>query len=333
MIRNRTLLLPALVSVLLTGCLPYGCNRIESRVLLPADSVARALAEAIPVDTLVVLATPGLPEVVYPRTLAYGPDGTLWVSDTGENRVLRWSGDGEAEVLEMDSLRFPYLAGFRNGEPVVFSPADARMAAAGGTWSLDTPTDLPNRVLQYAVVSDSLIWMKIAGEGFPSHLVRFAADGSEMDRIALPAPFWRWAGALRLRDDRLVSLSGYRPQVYTFEGGQVDSIRLSGFDSPMLARSRGFLIGEVSQPPLLTPSAAWLGETLFVLNVRPGWLRVDVYDADLKLTRILVEPDPAFGKEFYPTDLAVRRNSSGEVEVAVSLVEPAPGVRRFRVPE
>ena len=333
MTRNRSLILPALLSLLLTGCLPYGCNRFESRALLPADSVARGVAEAFPVDTLEVLPAPELAGLEYPRTLAYGPDGALWLTDTGENSLIRWTREGEPERLEMDSLQYPYLAGFRDGRPVVFSPFASRLSAVGGAWGMNTPQDLPNSVLQYAVVSDSAVWMKVAGDGYPSHLIRYAGDGTELDRVALPPPFWRWAGALRLREDRLVSLSGYRPQIYTFDDGRIDSVRLSGFDSPMLARSRGFLIGEISQPPLLTPSAAWLGDSLYVLNIRPGWLRVDVFDADLTLTRILVEPDPAFGKEFYPTDLAVHRRQSGEVELAVSLVEPAPGVRRFRVPD
>ncbi|MBO6574732.1 MAG: hypothetical protein JJ896_04915 [Rhodothermales bacterium] len=320
---------PAVLAVLLAGCFPYSCNRTESRLLLPADSLARAWSEELPVDTLEVLMVPELPEMRYPRTLAFAPDGSLWISDTGDHQLVRIDHAGEVAVTELDTLEYPYLVGFRDGHPAVLSPAAGRIVGLSGTLDVPMPSDLPERVLQYAAVSDTSIWVKVAAEGFEGHLSRLAEDGSTLQRFALEAPFWRWAGPLRLQDGHPVSLSGYRPQVYTFEAG-LDSLALFGFDSPMLPRSRAFVLGAANQPPLLTPSAAYLGDALFVINVRPGWLRVEVYDADGRLMQILVEPDPAFGKEFYPTDIAVKAGEDGTAEIAVTITEPDPGVRRYR---
>ena len=56
---------------------------------------------------------------------------------------------------------------------------------------------------------------------------------------------------------------------------------------------------------------------------------MDVFDADYHLSRILVEPDPAFGKEFFPTDIAVREDGD-DVLIAVTLTEPEQTVRLYR---
>lgn len=322
--------LPAVLAVVLAGCFPYSCNRIESRVLFPQDSTSRAFSATLPVDTLEVLAQPEWLELEYPRTVAFGPDGTLWFSDTGRSAVQSLSTEGEVEEIALDSLQFPYLAGFRGNRPVVFSPAASLLQEVGGEWSMPTPTGVPPRALQYAAVTDSMAWVKLAGEDFESRLVGFDLEGTEQQRISLPDPYWRWAGSLVLRDSRPVSLSGYRPQIYTFDTGAIDSTALFGFDSPMLPRSRGFLLGETGQPPLLTPSGVFEGGEYFALNIRPGWLRIDVFDADLKLKRALVEPDPAFGQEFFPSDLAVWREPDGSLLIAVSVAQPEPEVRLYR---
>src|SRR5690606_2850496 len=115
------------------------------------------------------------------------------------------------------------------------------------------------------------------------------------------------------------SIRGYQPVVDVIDmTGRVDSLRLRGFDSPMLARMRLFQLGDAKSPPLLVPSAAFAGGRIYVINARPGWLRVDVYDASLTLEAILVEPDPGFARSFYPTDIAVLPDGD-RVLLAVSL--------------
>ena len=67
---------------------------------------------------------------------------------------------------------------------------------------------------------------------------------------------------------------------------------------------------------------------MFVINVRPGWLRVDVYGSDGKLEAILTEPDPGFNKSFYPTDIGIRFED-GEYLIAVTIAKPRPSVRLY----
>ncbi len=113
-------------------------------------------------------------------------------------------------------------------------------------------------------------------------------------------------------------------------GDSVAVIPLMGFDSPMLARSRLFVLNDLDQPPMLTVSAVAEGELLFLLNMRPGWLRVDVYDHDGHLQNILTQPSPEFDQGYYPSDIAVRRISATEYELAVSVIEPEPRIERYR---
>jgi len=48
--------------------------------------------------------------------------------------------------------------------------------------------------------------------------------------------------------------------------------------------------------------------------MRPGWLRVDVFDRGGDLQYILTQPAPEFNTEYFPTDLAVRILSDIEIE-------------------
>ena len=120
---------------------------------------------------------------------------------------------------------------------------------------------------------------------------------------------WRNAGMLRLRGDTLLSLSAFYPvaDLASLSGtGGIQSWDLVGFDSPMLYRTRSFDAEKGRGAPLLMSSATWHGPALYVLNLRPGWLRIDVYDSDGILRVILVDGHPILRKAFYPVDLAVR---------------------------
>ena len=98
----------------------------------------------------------------------------------------------------------------------------------------------------------------------------------------------------------------------------------------MLRRTFAFRQGEARQAPLLSSSAAPADDRLFVLNLRPGWLRIDVYDRAGRLQHILVEGEPVYDKQFYPIDLAARQSETGGYELAVALLEPVPEVRVYR---
>ncbi len=331
---------PALLLLLLSlaGCLPHSCSRTESRALLPADSLSRALAAETPEDTLRHVWTAATPEdtpMKHPRTVFFGPDGRLYVGDTERNSVLVFGDDGAfVEEITDEAFEYPYLAGWRADTLLVFNPTARRLAfVSGGALrrTLATPDDLPPRgALQYMAASDSALFFKALGQNFEGYLARLDARGRIAERHALTGPYWRYAGMLRLWGDSLLSLSGFRPVIDVLTpDGRLDTLALTGFDSPMLARSRLFLLGETHEPPLLTSSAAASGASLFVLNMRPGWLRIDVYDHAGRLRRILTQENPSFNQEYYPADLAVRRVGRA-FEIAVVAVKPAPSLDRYR---
>jgi glucose/arabinose dehydrogenase len=141
--------LPAVLLVLVVtgqGCLPYGCSRTESRVLSPADSLSRAYAESVRVDTLVP--SGALRSAFdHPRTVAFGPDGTLFVTDTGTHRLVIARPDGDERTMPLDTLRFPYLAGVVGTVPLVYSPEAHMVVAiqeAGASLWIRLPDEEPN---------------------------------------------------------------------------------------------------------------------------------------------------------------------------------------------
>jgi hypothetical protein len=113
------------------------------------------------------------------------------------------------------------------------------------------------------------------------------------------------------------------------DGTTPDSLALVGFDSPMLERSYAFGQGDATEAPLLTPAAAPAGDSLFVLNLRPGWVQIDVYDRQGRLQRRLVEPHDEGSPNFYPLDLDVRRTAGGYI-FAVTVRSPEPRLEVFR---
>jgi hypothetical protein len=156
----------------------------------------------------------------------------------------------------------------------------------------------------------------------PPALVWLDAQGAEQSRHALAAPSWRASGFVRMWAGAVVALSGYRPVVDRLPPGasaRADTLALRGFDSPQLARSAQFMRGAVAEPPLLTASAAALGDHLYVLNQRTDHIRIDRYGRDGVLDRVLVSPMPWALLDVVAVDLAVRDGGGGAVEMAVLL--------------
>lgn len=321
--------------VMLGGCLPYSCQREEPRALTPSDSLSRQVAGTVPVDTLrrgpQSTGTADHP-LQYPRTVRYGAGGRIFVSDVERHSVFVFGGDGRfAREITHEALRYPYLAGVRGDTVLVFNP-EARQIhfLVGGrvVREMATPPELPEQALQYVTAGDTAVYFKAIGDGMESFIAPLAG-GTDQHRVALPRPYWRHAGLLRVWGDSVLSLSAYRPVVDVLRpGGRLDTMALVGFDSPMLARSRAFLRGDVHEPPLLIPAADPAGPYLFVLNVRPGWLHVDVFDRGGRLQRRLVQEQPAYHREYYPIDLAVRR-AEGRYELAVLITEPEARLDRY----
>lgn len=337
---GRTLLWSVLL-LSMAGCLPSSCRRVESQALLPADSLSRQRAEGVPADTMRLAWEATGPEaapLVYPRTVRFSetPGGPVYVSDVERNSLLVFEGDGTfRREVTAPSFEVPYLAGVRGDTVLVFNPAALHVDfVADGvpvrqvTLAAARP---PEQGLLYAAASEDAFFVKAVGEGQAGYLVQLDDRGAVTARYDLPAPYWRHAGLLRTWGDSLLSLSGFRPVVDVLApGGPLDTLALRGFDSPMLARSRSFMLGDVQEAPLLSSSAAAAGDQLFVLNLRAGWLQVDVFDQEGMLQHRLVQADPAYNQQFFPQDLDVRRRPDGTYDLVVIGKEPVPRVQLYR---
>lgn len=261
------------------------------------------------------------------------------VSDVERGSLFRFAADGALrhEVRD-DAFAVPYLAGTHGDTLIVFDAEANRF-----DWVVDAQR-LPNRAvpferpapetLVYPLATAQGLYVKVMGEDVAPAVLRLRNDGQVASRVVLPGPYWRRSGVLRAWEDRLVSVSGFRPVVHTMprgfrDGAAPDSLRLIGFDSPMLARSRAYAAGDAQKPPLLAASAAAVGSTLFVLNLRPGWVQIDAYDREGQLQRRLVERHGVGDRNFYPTDLAARRVADG-YHFAVTVRSPEPSVETFR---
>lgn len=341
----RFLLVLGAALLIVTGCTPSGCRRQVEEGLTPADSLSRQIAQEMEVDSLTLTGSSAGPDaqpLVLPRTVRFLPDGGLVVSDAQTNVLHRFGPDGGvAETWAVDGLNVPYIAGLRGDTLVVFNAGSNRIDRIvdgrrldGRSRTLRRPSE---ETLAYVAASDTSLFAKIVGEDVASTVGRVGPRGAMTETVELPGPFWRHAGFLRVWGDSLASLSGYRPTVTLLSQANLlsspDSLRLVGFDSPMLERSYRFLAGDVTKAPLLSVSAAPLGDALYVLNLRFAGLRVDVYGRDGRLRRILAGPQGATAEEdggsFYPRDLAVRRMGPA-VEIAVVVSQPSPRVLRYR---
>jgi hypothetical protein len=306
--------------------------------LFPSDSLSRSFAAEVSVDTLhVAWQVRGQPgEMRHPRTVAFGADGRVYVGDTERNAIFVLSPDGEVEVpIRTEHFSFPYIAGWRGDSLLVFNPQEHRVdfvVAGVVVRSISTPEEMPGPgALQYAAASDDALFIKAIDPDLGGFLAQLGDRGEVTRRDTLGAPYLRHVGFLRIWGDSLLSLSGYRPVATVWhESEPADTLAFLGFDSPMLARSRAYALGAVAQAPLLSASAAPAGDYLFVLNLRPGWLRIDVFDRAGRLVRVLSDGDPRLDRQFYPVDIAARAVSGTAYELAVLTARPEPGVAVYR---
>lgn len=339
---SRSFVLTAVLVLLLSGCLPYTCRQTEPRELFPSDSLSRSMAARITPDSLRLLRQSRGSEtqtMKYPTSIVQGPDGRLFVSDARQNAIYIYTSDGRFENrFRAPSLSYPFLAGFR---------ADTLIALNRGTTSLnfivDTTVvrsiDLPKGPGAMAVANESGIYYKVVeddpwfGSTVPGYITRVTAAGdTTMPRVQLPGPFWRHRGFMRFWGDTLVSLSGYRPVIDLISpNGTLDTLALRGFDSPMLARSRSFQTGTVDTAPVLTSSAVPADSQLYVLNLRPHLMRIDVYDRNGRLQKVYqeaVRPSPN-DPDVFPMDFTLIRDSTGTLRFPVVMFKPNPSLRIY----
>ncbi len=326
------------LALLLTGCFPSSCRREEPTALLPSDSLSRQVAAAVPFDTLrldwTVSATEALP-LKRPRTVQFGPDGLLYLSDAERHLLAVLDTTGALrDTLQPANLRYPYLAGFYDDTLVVLAPEARQLVLIVErhvVQRIALPALLPDRALLYAVATPKGYFVKAVREGQEGVLVQLDRNGQIVRQQKLPEPYWRYAGFLRPWGDVLLSLAGFRPVIDRWwPDGRLDTLALVGFDSPMLARSRAFLVGEVHEPPLLTSSAVPVDSLLFVLNLRPGWVQIDVFGlSDGRLRHRLIAAAQRLNRRFYPHDLAVQCRKTSCLLVVV-LNDPEPRIVAYR---
>ncbi|HIG73195.1 MAG TPA: hypothetical protein EYQ24_01040 [Bacteroidetes bacterium] len=310
---------------LLAGCLP-GSQRENTRALTPADSASTALAETVPVADLEAVWTTDLTErAPYPTGIAWlaadSAEARLAVVETQEGAVHLLSASGDVQERWEAEGEFPYLAGVVGDTVAVFARGSERidwLTAAGAAASVPVPEGA-----SAAFVDRTRTLVRIGGtlSEFPAALVELDGSGEETARFPL-AVDWRASGYLRPWGSAVLSLSGYRPVVDVWTprspaGQTLDTLALTGFANPQLVRSYQFMLGEVDEPPLLTSAARALGDRLYVLNLRAERVRIDVYDREGQILRVLHGPVPTDPEDrpavldAYPADFDVRETPEG----------------------
>ena len=330
----------AAVTLFLGGCLPSGCSSGSFDALAPSDSLSRARAAEVPADSLRRVRTVAASEshpMGYPRSVHYQPSGALIVADAERNSLHYLTPEGTYN-REVTSSAFdvPYLAGttgdtlwvFNAGSDAIVGVVDGQVLPDAG-FSIQRADEAS---LVYAAAHPESLYLKVLGEDIGATLHQYDWSGTVQTTRPLDQPYWRYAGFLRVQDDSLWSLSGFRPVVDRFPldlEGRADTLALRGFDSPMLERSYAFLQGDTHEPPLLIPSATFADGRLFVLNVRSGWVQVDVFGRDGVLQHRLIEADPQPNTDFFPHDLSVHAHSTG-YDIALAVSSPEPAVVTYR---
>ncbi len=339
---HRLRIFAAAALLLLSGCLPYSCRRQESVALTPADSLSRALASSIPMDTLALAWTRPIGDErgdAYPRTVRFSTaqNGPIYLGDAEQALVFVFDPAGEP-IDTFATAPIPYLAGVRGDTAAVFEPEAPAMhffvrGALVGTVPIQDAERSETALVYGAFGGHSgnrAIYYKRVDPEAGGFVAGIDPSGNATTRQPLPGPHWRHAGMLRFWGDSLLSLSGFRPVVDVIaQDGALDTLALHGFDSPMLARSRSWMREDIHQAPLLTPSAAAENDLLFVLNLRAGWLRIDAFDRTGRLVHRLTEPDHAWDAGFFPQDLDVRSRADGTYVIAVAVSSPEPELRLY----
>lgn len=337
--------LTILLAVVLAGCLPYSCRRTEPTALFPSDSLSQRIAAGVPADTLTMIQQSSGAEdrpMGYPTSLLRGPEQRFFASDAKENSIYVFDSAGTFQRrVEAPSFSYPFLAGFRGDTLLVLNRGSSTIDFVLNDRVVNS-LSVPEGAGAMAVTTSNGIYYKTVGEDnwfspdVTGYIARLTRSGDTTSpRVELPGPYWRHRGFLRTWGDTLVSLSGYRPVVdMVLPGGEFDTLTLRGFDSPMLARSRGFIKGSVDTAPVLTSSAVPRDSQLFVLNLRPKRLRVDIYNRDGRLQQIYQEPGrPAPDEpDVFPMDFTVYRDHSNRRIFAVLFYKPEPSLRLYTAP-
>lgn len=312
---HRCLQLFFLIPVLaIQACLPGSPS--EPKDLFPTDSLSRATAQAIPHQEL---------NTLWEKTHeseAYGHLSTVRITETGViaadlqlGRLWEYDLEGNQEESSLaEGLTYPYLLEAVDAEVTIFNAGTQSIDQYRNGSKVNTIT-LPDvsegkSLMYFPSLHKGKIYLKTQPDKGLSKFYELNGQSGQIENEqTLPGPSWLHKGFLRSNGNDLLSLSGFYPAFYRMnQWPKVDSLRLQGFDSPMLARMRQKAIGEEDLAPLIISSAVLFDSLLFVNNVRPGWSRVDVYNYDGHLIDILEEPIPPNPTEYNTLDIDVAKD-------------------------
>ena len=331
---TRTITFLFSLAIIVSGCLPTGGDRSGEYWLLEADSLSRVIADETPVDTMRLVWQTNK-NIVYPRSVRFDNYGNLFVSDVQDSLIYTFDTQGTRTGSITGDFTFPYLAGFRGDSLVVFNPKDDHwrfdIVHGGEVVRTIAVTDslLQKEVFSYGAVSDSAFYVKSLAESFGSQVIAVDDNGQLSAPIFdLGQPYWRHAGGIRAENNNVISFCGYLPVanfVNLSESSQ-DTIRFMGFDSPRLNDTRKFLSGDTHEPPLISAAAATTDSLIFAMNLRLGWIRVDIFDHAGQLQAVVESENQKVNKEFFPIDIDVFQQEDGSWLIAIIAKPEVQGI-------
>ena len=251
----------------------------------------------------------GAQTLAEPYGVAAGPGGTLWVADTGHDRIVEFSQAGhlmisvgggldQPEGVATDWAGHVWVADTGHDRVVEFAPAGRVLAAFGtagsGNGQLDQPVAL-------ALSPPGDVWVADQGN---SRVEEFSGSGRYLASIKVPTP----AGvALDAAGDIWVSSPSYAPgnaiDEFSPDGRSLQSFGTTQAGSGDLGDTGGIAIGPAGRVYVAQPDYGW----------------VSVFGRDgLFYTEFGLRSDPAQASEDleFPQGLAV--TATGQVWVADS---------------
>ena len=242
-----------------------------------------------------------------PYGVAVSPGGTIWVADTGHDRIVEFSQAGhliisvgggldQPEGIATDAAGHVWVADTGHDRVVEFSPAGHVLAAFGSAGSGDGQLDQP---VALALSPSGDVWVADQGN---SRVEEFSASGRYLASIKVPTP----AGvALDAAGDIWVSSPSYAP------GNAVDEF------SPAGRSLQSFGTTQAGDGDLGDTGGIAIGPAGRVYVAQPDYGWVSVFGRNgLFYTEFGLRSDPAQASEDleFPQGLAV--TATGQVWVA-----------------